>query len=159
VGDVIARLKALLEGSSPIHDRPDLRAPRRFPPATEASIEEAEAGLGFSLPPLLRRIYLEVGNGGFGPSDGLIGVSGGAVTYAHHYDIVEWYNEVHQTFPEASWWTWPKHLVPLIDVGCNIMLCVDCSDPLGPVIDFDPNVMEEGDIWSGFRSLYPSIES
>jgi hypothetical protein len=39
--------------------------------ATAEMIEEAEAVTGFRLPPLLRRLYLEVGNGGFGPGTGI----------------------------------------------------------------------------------------
>lgn len=46
-------------------------------PAPLAAVEEAEALAGVSLPPLLRRLYLEVGNGGFGPGYGLAGLRGG----------------------------------------------------------------------------------
>jgi hypothetical protein len=45
--------------------------------ATAEMIEEAEAITGFHLPPLLRRLYLEVGNGGFGPHRRLLELSGG----------------------------------------------------------------------------------
>jgi len=33
--------------------------------------------MGFALPPLLERLYSEVGNGGFGPGYELCGLSGG----------------------------------------------------------------------------------
>jgi hypothetical protein len=45
--------------------------PAELRPCTEASVEAAENQLGFPLPPALRQIYLEVGDGGFGPGDGL----------------------------------------------------------------------------------------
>ena len=48
--------------------------PAVAPPASPEEVAAAEASLGFELPPLLRRLYLEVGNGGFGPAYGLEGV-------------------------------------------------------------------------------------
>jgi hypothetical protein len=56
----------------------------RLPPLTPAppeAVAEAEAVVGHSLPSLLHRLYLEVGNGGFGAAYGLLGVRGG-----HHDD-------------------------------------------------------------------------
>ena len=52
--------------------------PMVHPVVAPGTLEEAESRLGFKLPILLRRLYLEVGNGGFGPSYGLLGISGGA---------------------------------------------------------------------------------
>jgi hypothetical protein len=47
------------------------RPPRKPPaPASEAEVDAAEAALGFRIPPFLLRLYLEVGNGGFGPGAG-----------------------------------------------------------------------------------------
>lgn len=48
--------------------------PTIAPPATIAEVDAAEVALGFAIPPLLRRLYTEVGNGGFGPNYGLEGV-------------------------------------------------------------------------------------
>ena len=48
-----------------------------YPPATEEQLYATEEALGFTLPPLLRACYLQVGNGGFGPGQGVIGVLGG----------------------------------------------------------------------------------
>src|SRR5690242_10047052 len=48
--------------------------PTVTPPATVAEVDAAEAALGLAIPPLLRRLYTEVGNGGFGPHYGLEGV-------------------------------------------------------------------------------------
>nr|MBA2679119.1 hypothetical protein [Ktedonobacteraceae bacterium] len=41
-----------------------------FPPATEQQILETEQHLGFPLPPLLRLLYIQIANGGFGPGHG-----------------------------------------------------------------------------------------
>jgi hypothetical protein len=51
-----------------------VRMPTISPPATAAEVDAAQAALGFPIPPLLRRLYTEVGNGGFGPSYRLEGV-------------------------------------------------------------------------------------
>ncbi|WP_216858509.1 SMI1/KNR4 family protein [Actinomadura verrucosospora] len=47
-----------------------------LPRATSEQIKEAEAALGFPLPPLLSRLYREVGNGGFGPDCQLLPLTG-----------------------------------------------------------------------------------
>jgi len=48
-----------------------------FPPATKAQFCAAEKIVGFSLPQSLRELHTHVANGGFGPSYGLRGVTGG----------------------------------------------------------------------------------
>lgn len=54
------------------------RTPPPPPPANPGVVAAAEAEVGFRLPDLLRRMYLEVANGGFGPFYGLLGLDGGA---------------------------------------------------------------------------------
>ena len=44
-----------------------------FPVATEEHIRLSEEVMGLSYPPLLRTLYLQVANGGFGPAYGLPG--------------------------------------------------------------------------------------
>jgi len=48
-----------------------------YPPATEEQLQATEEILEFSLPPLLRALYKQVANGGFGPGYGLLGALGG----------------------------------------------------------------------------------
>lgn len=48
--------------------------------ATEAQVARTEELLGVRLPPLLKRLYLEVGNGGFGPLKGIPGGESGFET-------------------------------------------------------------------------------
>ena len=48
-----------------------------YPPASEILLQATEAALGFPLPPLLRLLYAEVANGGFGPEAGISGALGG----------------------------------------------------------------------------------
>ena len=44
-------------------------------PAPVERVEELEEQARRRFPPLLRRLYLEIGNGGFGPGDGLVSLS------------------------------------------------------------------------------------
>lgn len=46
-------------------------------PATTAAIDKAERAIGYALHPFHRRLLTEVGNGGFGPGYGLVGLPGG----------------------------------------------------------------------------------
>src|ERR1700730_12500441 len=65
-----------------------------FPPATERVVQKAEAQLGFALPSLLKLVYLQIGNGGFGPGRGgsIIGLEEG---YASDFGtLVETYQQL-----------------------------------------------------------------
>ena len=46
-------------------------------PVSREAVKVAEERLGFPLPPLLGALWVEVGNGGFGPGYGLFGLEGG----------------------------------------------------------------------------------
>src|SRR6266487_2255071 len=48
-----------------------------YPPASEEQLRATEAALRFPLPPVLRTLYAEVANGGFGPGGGIQGALGG----------------------------------------------------------------------------------
>src|SRR5690242_3913384 len=51
-------------------------------PADRVGVARDERRLGFTLPALLKRLYAEIGNGGFGPGYGLIGLTnGGPMTW------------------------------------------------------------------------------
>ncbi|MFF3686650.1 SMI1/KNR4 family protein [Streptomyces sp. NPDC002187] len=95
------------------------------PPATPEAVAEAEEAIGFPLPPLLRRLYLEVANGGFGPREGILGVSGGRAQ-GSFWDIAELY----QDGPDPSG-NIPVGLVLVYDWGCAIWSLVDFRDPAG----------------------------
>src|SRR5438876_4961018 len=48
-----------------------------FPPASEEQLQATEEALGIPLPPMLRALYAQVANGGFGPACGITGARGG----------------------------------------------------------------------------------
>jgi SMI1 / KNR4 family (SUKH-1) len=68
-----------LDGPTSLHVRPDhpQRVDFAYPPANAEQLQATEAALGFSLLPLLRWLYTEVANGGFGPGAGIQGALGG----------------------------------------------------------------------------------
>lgn len=110
---------------------------------------EAEAKLGFPLPPLLRRLYLEVSNGDFGP---------GLRKLDAEDSLVFWYVEERSMTQEeidAAWgveqeeqldMVWddspmvlPEKLLNIYDWGCNIYSFIDCSKSECPVLRNDNN--------------------
>ena len=113
------------------------------PPASEEEVSAAERQLGFRLQPLLRRLYREVGNGGWGPEYGASGLITGARPDLPDSGSVNWVLGMRQAEPDPDapnpWPGWPDGLVPVSTWGCAIWSCVDCTSPEGPVIRFDPN--------------------
>jgi len=99
--------------------------------ATPEAVQEAEALVGTHLPLLLRRLYLEVGNGGFGPGYGLLGLAGG------HDDQGRTAVDLYRARE------FPAHLLPLLTWGCAIYSLVDLRD--GAVWGYDPNPGEPPD--------------
>src|SRR4051812_8344796 len=96
---------------------------RPRPPVTPEALAAAEAKLGFPLPPLLRALYTQVGDGGYGPGRGL-----------DHLDGDEWslVATAERTCVAAAaagdpWW--PPKLVEFIHWGCLYSSAVDCSGP------------------------------
>ncbi|MGY4901802.1 hypothetical protein [Streptomyces sp. 900116325] len=57
-----------------------------FPPLTIAEVEHAERKLGYRLPTLLRRIYIQIGDGGFGPDGGLASLIPRSIPHWHVQD-------------------------------------------------------------------------
>lgn len=130
------------------------------PPATAAEVYAAEQALGFPLPPLLRQLYLEAANGGFGPGYGFIRVPTQtfALAYPFNMDIVETYRWFLSARAEDKAWEWRQELLPACDLGCGMYECVDCSDPTGPVTWFEPNPRDPGDPVDDFLILLaPSL--
>jgi hypothetical protein len=159
VSAVIEQLKARARHREHATDGADVITPRIYPPATAALVDAAEETLGFALPPLLRRIYLEVGNGGFGPGYGLLGVLGGAVDDTGR-NIIDLYRMFREPERDDPMWQWPAQLLPICHLGCAMYGCVDCTDPNGAVTWWEPNPREPGDPVDLFLvPVAPSLEA
>ena len=122
------------------------------PPADPAGLDRAETELGFPLPAMLRRVYLEVADGGFGPGGGLLGVAEAASAYARM--------RTGEELPRGR--TWPDRLVPIVAVDPGYD-CVDASSPAGRIVAWDPEDLGEfsGEkAWNGsFSEVAPSVEA
>ena len=124
-------------------DQADVVRTDLHPPATPDALAAAENAIGRPLPTFLRDLYLMVGNGGFGPGYGVMGVQGGFRDDVGHTSV-----DLHEMFvsedPDDPSWRWPAELVPICHFGCAIYACVDCSTSTGRVFVWDPNVHEPG---------------
>lgn len=97
--------------------------------------------IGLKLPPLLKRMYSDVANGGFGPAYGFIGVEGGATDDLRE-SIVDLYigsqsQQFRQRFPN-----WPRGIVRFCYWGCAMYSAVDCLSDDFLVYHFEPNPHE-----------------
>jgi hypothetical protein len=121
-----------------------------YGPASEAAVAAAEKRLGFPFPPLLRRLYLEVGNGGFGPEPGLFGVEGGHVASVDEdgdYTVDDFY-----AMRRAD--GWPERLLAIVDWGCETWICIDCRVEHGKIV-----VAVEDGFWASELTLPSFFEA
>jgi hypothetical protein len=102
-------------------------------PVSHEAVTAVERRLGFALPSLLRRIYLEVANGGFGPGYGLVGLSGG---HACSFGTLADAHERLAHDPRAASGLPPDRLV-LWQFGSTSFACVDASSPNAEVVWLD----------------------
>lgn len=105
-------------------------SPRR-PPAAAAAVAEAEAILGHPLPPLLRRIYAEVAEGGFGPGTGLFPLGDASEGLVSEYELVCEASDHGYGMP------WPRHLLPVATWSDGTMAMIDLTRPPHPVFAVD----------------------
>ena len=103
-------------------DEFDVRAP-----ASPERVAAAESQLGFQLPPLLRRLYLEVADGGFGPGFGMFPVGEHRAAGSEETIV-----EVHARLATDP--AWPGRLLPICDWGCANWSCLDCRSKRGPIV-------------------------
>src|SRR5262245_17782304 len=86
--------------------------PRKPIPSIAArELQLVERTIGFKLPDLLRAIYRNVGNGGFGPEYGIVGTKGGAKLDGSTLETC--YRDMVSLEKENPVWRWPKRLLPL----------------------------------------------
>ena len=128
--------------------------------ASEAQLAAAERQLGFELPPLLRRLYAEVANGGFGPGAGILGIAGGWAT-DRRQTVEDLYSEMLDAAQENRHWVWPGGLLPIVDRS-GAYACVDAGTAPHRMVEFDFEELDEEGSDSGwsraFRDVAPSFE-
>ena len=122
-------------------------APSRLKPADAVEIANDERRLGFPFPPLMKRLYAEIGNGGFGPGYGLIGLTNGVPDdLGQTVPVV--YEQLRGARSTEPGWDWPGGLLPICHWGCAIMSCVDCADGEFRMRIFDPNTHDDRNDWT-----------
>lgn len=97
-------------------------------PVSEETFVAFESILPHPLPRLFRRLYLRIGDGGFGPGYGLLPLA----SVQHEY----------QRFRRIYSW-WPCALIPVLEWGCGIFSCIDLDSPAARVLRYDPDMEEE----------------
>jgi hypothetical protein len=124
--EILDALRARLAQGRPT----DLERRRGAPqPVSAEAIEEAERVVGHALPPLLRRIYGEIANGGVGPFGGIEGLSGG---YSSGPSMLKKYVSYLQGTPEPDAPPPPPPGVLFFcDFGCATWTLLDCRHPQG----------------------------
>ncbi len=116
-----------------------------FPsPLSKAEEQAALDSLGFAPPSLLRSLYRDLGNGGFGPGYGLMGLAGGATD-----DMGQTADAAYLSLTKSGCFpgghVWPNALLPIADFGCAIYACIDCQSEDFPVVFWEPNLFSDGD--------------
>jgi hypothetical protein len=111
--------------------------PEPLAPLADAKfLPQQERKLGFRLPDLLKRLYCEVGDGGFGPGYGLFGARSGHWMSDEPFTLADLYHTNHKG-------VWPDKLLPICDWGCALWSCIDCSRDDFPMVMSDPNYADE----------------
>jgi hypothetical protein len=91
-------------------------------PATIAAVAEAERAMGYALHSFHRRLLTEVGNGGFGPGYGLVGLPGGILDIDGR-SLVELSRMLQHELSASP----PFPVAFLCDWGCGVWGCIDCE--------------------------------
>jgi hypothetical protein len=147
--DVIELVRMRASNAETIHDMAQglSPAPKIYPPVTAQEAAAAEQALGFALPPLLKRVYQEIGNGGFGPGYGLYGLGTDLAEGRYPAALEGLYAALREEPPEGLT-SWPEGLLPVCTWGCAIASYVDCAQPEFPVSIFNPEAhcLESGEV-------------
>ena len=116
------------------------------PPCDERILLQSEERLGFVLPEILRSIYTNGANGGFGPGYGVMGIIDG-FTDDQKTNAVDLYQIFMTPNPEDEdkAWQWPEGLLPFCHWGCAVYSSVQCNTPPYPVYLIDFSVRDIGE--------------
>ena len=99
------------------------------PAPSEQDLAEAERAIGRPLPQEVRQLYA-IGDGGFGPGEGLMSLAEMAERY------VEMTREPYGPMDQE----WPKRLLPLFDEN-PVLSCIDMES--GEIVAWDPEEIED----------------
>ncbi|PHS14015.1 MAG: hypothetical protein COA78_06445 [Blastopirellula sp.] len=93
---------------------------------TSENVGAVEDELGIKIPILLRNCLTKIGNGGFGPGYGLVGV--GEEGYQSDFgDLRSTYYQI-QKDKNLVGESWPKSMLPFCEWGNAMFSCVNCEN-------------------------------
>lgn len=101
------------------------------PPPSEAALAGAEKAIGRPLPDEVQQLYA-IGDGGFGPGEGLLPLD----------ELVDRYRNLTDGPYGPKGQDWPKNLLPLFDED-PVLSCIDMDS--GQMIAWDPEEIEDED--------------
>lgn len=130
---LLERLHALAWGTGDVVPYPTVLPEGPFPALTESEVEHAEQKIGYRLPELLRRIYTEIGDGGFGPDGGLASLTEGRRPPGY---LADWHCAL-TVHPQRSWWGPPRSWFFLTGGGCSMEWYVSLTAVDHPVLLWD----------------------
>jgi hypothetical protein len=123
-----------------------------YPTASASDVAKAEVDLGFPLPHLLKRLYLEVSNGIAGFAYDIMGLHGGCASDSG--TLIDAYRGF-KAAGESETSAWKEGLLPFCDWGCAIYSCVDCTHQAHPVFTYeDVGVWPERYNLAGFFAMW-----
>jgi hypothetical protein len=125
---------------------------RPRPPVSVDAVAAAEAQIGFPLPPLVRALYTQVADGGYGPGYGVYQLAGSELSLV---ECARWRGSIPSDSAGDVWW--PPRLIELVGWGCHYASCIDCSRPSCPVTFYDNDRMAENATPADY--LYPEADS
>ncbi|HEY4119774.1 MAG TPA: hypothetical protein VGM56_18025 [Byssovorax sp.] len=108
-----------------------------LPTCTEQQVRAAETDLGLRLPPLLRALYIGVGNGGFGPGCRALRTSAAELAEPNGWESVVQIARINDA-PPLDDEPWPEDLLDICAWGCGISSAVDLQCDELRVVRFDP---------------------
>lgn len=109
------------------------------PPLNAKQLHASRELIGDPLPDLLIELFTYIGNGGFGPQGGLLGLHGGFSGCDAQLTVDEMYHELMWEIPKEEEWNWPAELLPIAEGGCGLLYCLDLDSTDSDVHLLDPN--------------------
>ncbi|MBO9478323.1 hypothetical protein J7382_12325 [Shimia sp. R11_0] len=141
--DILNKVLLRAQIASKRTDFSDVLSSSVFPRLSAKDLSDSVLELGFEPPALYVAMLQSIGNGGFGPGYGLMGLVGGA-TDDQGQTAVDLYKCFAEGDPDELTWKWPQGLLPVCHWGCAIYSCIDCVSADALVKTWDPNAWEEG---------------
>lgn len=148
---LIERLKKSIRMNRRLTGAYTSRRQKAASPATIEDLIQAEEQIGFEMPTFLKRLYLEVGNGGFGPGYGLLPLNEHHTSSNTRADTLVANYLGMKSFSQKDidkYWAddevkpalWPERVLIICDWECNIYSCLNCTLPDLIILRMDNNL-------------------